>query len=57
MIVVVLSVLLVPLFVLLGWMTVESWAARRRARPAAQPVPPAGEPLHVQERPAPSTAG
>ncbi|WP_160311593.1 hypothetical protein [Streptacidiphilus melanogenes] len=56
MIVVVLAVLLVPLFLLLGWMTVESWATRRRARLAAQPVPVAGEPPHVQERPAPSSA-
>ncbi|WP_042369437.1 hypothetical protein [Streptacidiphilus neutrinimicus] len=48
MITVTLLVLLTPLFVLLVWLTIESWATRSRRR-AAAPVVLTSEPPHAQD--------
>jgi hypothetical protein len=60
LIAVTLCVLLIPLFVLLVWLTIESMVKRTHTRPAtraaARPVPLTGEPPHVSSHPAPAPA-
>jgi hypothetical protein len=60
LIAVTLCVLLIPLFVLLGWLTIESMVKGTHKRPAtraaAGPVPLTGEPPHVPAHPASAPA-